>query len=65
MTLQTMALPGDDPVGGSGRTECGHEPCAESVSIVPAQIHPSIRTAANPGARCSENEIERDPLTQE
>jgi hypothetical protein len=55
----------NDGRGGSGRTECGHELCAESVSIVPAQLHPSIRTAANPGARCSENEIGRDPLTQE
>jgi hypothetical protein len=51
--------------GGSRRTECGHDPRAESVPIVPAQIHPLIRTAANPGARCSETEIERDVPTRE
>ena len=32
----------------SRRTECGHEPCAESVSIAPTEMHLSIRTAANP-----------------
>ncbi len=46
----------------SRRTECGHEPCAESVSIAPTEMHLSIRTAANP-ARRSETEIERDPLS--
>jgi len=34
--------------GVSRRTECGHEPCAESVSIAPTGMHLSIRTAANP-----------------
>ena len=51
--------------GVSRRTECGHELCAESVPIAPTEMHLSIRTAANPGARCSETEIEGDPLSRE
>jgi len=33
---------------GRRRTECGHNLCAESVSIAPTEMHLSIRTAPNP-----------------
>ncbi len=54
----------NDGRGGSGWTECGHEPCAESVSIVPTQIHLSIRTAANPARAVRRMRLNAIPLPQ-
>jgi hypothetical protein len=62
-TMQSPEAP-QERRGVSRRTECGHEPCAESVPIVPAQIHLSIRTAANPARVVRRLRLKAIPLPQ-